>query len=97
MPAPVGGALTYAETIGPLFEARCGSCHGATDSIQDLNLTSYQGVLEGGTSGPAIVPGDPGSSLLVQKQTAGTPHFGQLSPQELELVIQWIEAGAPEN
>jgi nitrate/TMAO reductase-like tetraheme cytochrome c subunit len=97
MPAPVGGALTYVDTIGSLFEARCGACHGATDSIQDLNLTSYQGVLDGGTSGPAIVPGDPDSSLLVQKQTADTPHFGQLSPQELELVIDWIEAGAPEN
>jgi hypothetical protein len=34
---------------------------------------------------------------VVQKQTADQPHFGQFSPEELEMVIQWIEAGAPEN
>lgn len=97
MPAPVGGDLSFNATIGPLFEARCGACHGATDSIQELDLTQYQSALDGGVSGPAIFPGDPDGSLLIQKQTADQPHFGQFSPQELDLVIQWIKAGAPEN
>jgi hypothetical protein len=33
----------------------------------------------------------------VQKQTGEQPHFGQLTPQELELVREWIEAGVPEK
>jgi hypothetical protein len=44
-----------------------------------------------------IIAGQPADSLLIQKQTAAQPHFGQLTPEELELVTKWIEAGAPEK
>jgi nitrate/TMAO reductase-like tetraheme cytochrome c subunit/mono/diheme cytochrome c family protein len=96
LPEQPGAALTYDAVIGPLFQSRCGSCHG-DDGLQGLNLTTYQTALAGGVSGPAIVPGDPDSSLVVQKQSADKPHFSQLTPQELDRVIQWIEAGAPEK
>jgi hypothetical protein len=33
----------------------------------------------------------------VQKQSGPVPHFSQLTPQELDLVTQWIQAGAPEK
>jgi len=97
-PTPIlaGSALTYNDTIGPLLRDRCGTCHGE-NGIQGLNLTTYEGLLRGGASGPAIVPGDPDNSLLVQRQQEEQPHFGQLTSEELELVIQWIEAGAPED
>jgi hypothetical protein len=95
-PLPSGGPLTYEATIRPLFEARCGNCH-IQSNIQGLNLGTYAGVLQGGSSGPAIVPGDPQGSLLVQKQSQGQAHFGQFTPEELDLIIQWIKAGAPEK
>jgi mono/diheme cytochrome c family protein len=79
------------------MELRCGTCHGDTGSLQGLNLTSYPAMLQGGTSGPAISPGDPDQSLIIIKQTGEQNHFGQLSPEELELVRQWITAGAPEK
>jgi hypothetical protein len=44
-----------------------------------------------------IVPGNANGSLLVQKQSGTTPHFSQLTPEELQLVIDWINAGAPEK
>jgi hypothetical protein len=50
-----------------------------------------------GGSGSIIVPGDPESSLLVQKQSSATAHFDQLSASELQLVLDWIKAGAPEQ
>jgi hypothetical protein len=53
--------------------------------------------MKGGESGPVIVPGDPQNSLLVQKQSGAQPHFGQLTPEELKLVSDWIAAGAPEK
>ncbi len=87
--------LTYSEGIGPLLETRCGTCH-ADDGIQGLNLTTFDALMEGGTTGPAILPGDAEGSLLVQKQSGDQAHFGQLSADELELVIEWISAGAPE-
>jgi nitrate/TMAO reductase-like tetraheme cytochrome c subunit/mono/diheme cytochrome c family protein len=98
-PAELGpeiGALTYVETIGPLFAERCGNCHGE-DGLQGLNLTAYTTTLEGGLGGPAIVPGDPDGSRVIQKMTTTQPHFSRFSPEELNLVIEWIEAGAPEQ
>jgi mono/diheme cytochrome c family protein len=93
---PTGGALNYTETIGPLLTARCGSCHGE-GGVAGLNLTSYQSALSGSANGAVIVPGDADGSLLVQKQSGETPHFGQLSTEELQLVKDWIAAGAPEK
>jgi nitrate/TMAO reductase-like tetraheme cytochrome c subunit/mono/diheme cytochrome c family protein len=96
VPLPEGGPLTYEDTIGPIFQARCGQCHGSNATL-GLNLTSYSTAMSGSQNGPVIIPGDPGSSLLIQKQTGEQPHFGQLSAEELELVTQWIAAGAPEK
>ncbi len=95
-PLNLSGALTYDATIGALFTSRCGTCHGE-DGIQGLNLTTYQGAMLGGSNGPVIIPGDATASLLVQKQSGSVPHFGQLTPEELTLVIDWINAGAPEK
>ena len=96
VPLPTAGALTYQATIGPLFQARCGACHGA-NGIQGLDLTAYQTAMQGSQNGPVIVSGDPEQSLLVQKQSGSQPHFGQLTPEQLQLVIDWIKAGAPEK
>jgi nitrate/TMAO reductase-like tetraheme cytochrome c subunit len=90
------GALTYIDTIGPLLTERCGACHGAS-GIQALNLTTYESMLAGGLTGPAFESGNPDTSLIIHKMTADDPHFAQLSPEELELVIEWISIGAPES
>jgi mono/diheme cytochrome c family protein len=78
-----------------LFSNRCGTCHGST-AVSGLNLSTYLNALKGGSSGPAIVPGNPDASMLVQVQSAGG-HPGQLTIDELNQVIQWILAGAPEK
>lgn len=95
-PLNLGGPLTYDATIGPLLQSRCGACHGE-NGIQSLNLTTYQGALKGGTNGPVIKPGDASNSLLVQKQSGAQAHFSQLTTEELSLVIEWINSGAPEK
>jgi len=97
-PSPIQavGPLTYQNAIAALFQTRCVSCHG-TAGIQGLDLTNYQAALAGGRSGLAILPGDPQGSLLVQKQSGEQSHFGQLTPAELELVKEWIAAGAIEK
>jgi len=87
--------LTWDNGIGELFSDRCGLCHDAGAS-GGLNLLLYETAMQGGDSGPVILPGDSDGSLLINIQTAGG-HFGQLSGEEINQVIEWIDAGAPEN
>lgn len=96
MPLPAEGPLTYETMLLPLFTNRCGSCHGQT-ALAGLNLTSYATAMQGGDSGAVIVPGDAQGSLIVQKQIAEEPHFAQLNAEELDLLVQWIDAGAVEK
>jgi len=61
------------------------------------DLTSYKTTLAGGGTGPAVVPGDPDASLIIKRQTGDLPHFTQLTLDEIQLIIDWIDAGAPEE
>ena len=81
--------------IDALVNERCGACH-VEAQLGDLSLQTYAAALQGGERGPAIVPGDPEQSVLVQVQREGE-HAGQLTQQELERIIAWIAAGAPEK
>jgi hypothetical protein len=65
-------------------------------AANNLSFKTYPDLLKGGTNGPAIVPGDPDNSLLVKVQKTGK-HYGELSAQDLEAIIAWIKAGAPEK
>lgn len=93
-PAPIE-SVAWNAGISDLFASKCGTCHGS-GALGGLDLTSYESAMAGGDSGPAIVPGDPENSQLVIIQAAGG-HAGQFSEEELQLVIDWITAGAPEN
>jgi len=97
-PTPTPGGLaasSWNDGIAQLLNDKCGACHVQIAS-GGLSLATYQDAVKGGNSGPAIVPGDPQASVLVQIQSAGG-HPGQLSQEELNAIIQWIESGAPEN
>lgn len=98
-PSPTPGegvaANSWDGAYSALFRNRCGTCHGTTQ-VGGLSLATYQNALAGGNSGPAIVPGNPDQSVLVQIQRQGG-HPGQLTDEELQQVIEWIEVGAPER
>jgi cytochrome b subunit of formate dehydrogenase len=79
----------------PLFDNRCGTCHGIT-KVGGLSLATYAEALAGGDNGPAIVPGDSDASILVQIQLDGN-HPGQLTADELSDVVEWIDSGALEK
>jgi hypothetical protein len=94
-PSTAASSLTWDSAIGALLSSKCGTCHG-TAATAGLNLTTYADAMKGGNSGPVITAGDAANSLIVQKQQAGG-HPGQLTPEELAQVIEWINAGAPEK
>jgi len=94
-PATASSALTWDNSIGAMLQAKCAACHGA-GALGGLNLSTYADAMNGGASGPIIIPGDGENSLLVTKQQAGG-HPGQLTPEEIAQVIEWINAGALEK
>ena len=59
-------------------------------------MLTYESLMKGSSKGPVVVPGDSASSLLVQIQSTGG-HFANLTAEELEVIKQWIDAGAPEK
>lgn len=94
-PPPVS-ALTWEAGIGPMLAGKCVACHNSTSKLGGLDLTSYQAAALGGAGGPLWTAGDPGTSRIVIVQSQGE-HPGQLTDDELDLIREWIAAGAPEK
>jgi len=97
---PTADQITFFETkIRPVLADNCLSCHGRTTQLGGLRLDSLQAVLKGGDSGPAILPGEPNKSLLIQavRQTGSLkmPQGGKLSPNEVSNLEAWVKMGAP--
>lgn len=89
------GTPTYEGYVGPLVTTKCGACHGEL-ATAGLNMLTYEGLMAGGSDGPVVVPGDSANSVLFQVQNTGK-HFANFTEEELEIVQQWIDSGAPEN
>ncbi|MBM62381.1 MAG: hypothetical protein CL484_05475 [Acidobacteria bacterium] len=86
--------------IRPRLADNCFQCHSS--SVQapfgGLRLDSREGLLTGGDSGPAIVPGDPANSPLVQRiqgRPVLMPPTGPLDESAVASLIAWVEMGAP--
>ena len=91
---PAIQASSWEGGVAQLVEQRCGACH-VQSQLGGLSLATYQEALQGGSTGPAVVPGSAEDSILVQVQSAGG-HPGQFSQEELATMVNWILAGAPE-
>ena len=55
------------QRCSPLLAQSCGKCHGAGMAMAQLRLDSEASILQGGKSGPTIVPGKSGDSLLIKR------------------------------
>jgi hypothetical protein len=93
-PAPVVENPTFDANIKPIF-TRCTVCHNSSSPQLGLDLMTYQSVMKGGTNGAVIIPGDAANSTLVKIQSA--QHFVNVTKYELDLLIKWINNGAPEK
>src|SRR5580765_8277665 len=98
-PSPATSAEYFEANVRPVLAANCYDCH-ADERMGGLRLDSREGLLKGGKSGPAIVPGDPEKSLMVQairqtRETLKMPKGGRLKPAEIEALAEWVKAGAP--
>lgn len=101
--------LTPAQTeffenkIRPILVNNCYQCHSANaQKIKGgLLLDTKSGLLKGGDTGPAIVPGDPEHSLLIKAVSytdsdLQMPKKGKLSDEQIADLTTWVKMGAPD-
>lgn len=102
LPGVAGGVAfpTFVADVARIFEARCTACHGTEGGWTG---TSYREAIWSGDSGPAVIPGDPDNSPLVQT-LIGThpdgvrmPPGRELSEIDIQTIVDWVAGGAPER
>jgi len=96
---PLFAEVDYNSEIQPIFNSSCINCHSGSDAEEDLSLTSYNNVMNGGDSGDVIIPFDHANSLLWQYVNSGfMPPYGSgndiLTTGQINLIAQWIDEGA---
>jgi Protein of unknown function (DUF1553)/Protein of unknown function (DUF1549)/Planctomycete cytochrome C len=99
------GTEFFEKKIRPVLIEHCYKCHSHQAKRPNprggLYLDSKAGMLEGGATGPAIVPGKPNESLLILavRHTAGElkmPKNGKLAPEIVTDLEKWVAMGAPD-
>lgn len=101
----LAAADIYLDVVSPALERRCASCHNDDKRRGKLTLTSHARIMQGGESGPVLVPGHPAQSDLYRRITLPRDHIDfmpkdgktPLSPQEIAAIEWWISIGAPKR
>ena len=90
----------FHDKVKPLLDSRCISCHGPDKVKGALRLDSRGAALKGGDNGPAVIPGKPSESLLLQavmhaKPDLEMPPKEKLTTNDIAVLRRWIADGAP--
>ena len=92
-------ARFFDRRIQPILRAHCLGCHNEKLKDGGLSFATRDDLLRGGTRGPAIVPGYPDASILMQavRQDGALtmPPGAKLSARDIATLTQWIKRGAP--
>lgn len=90
----------FESKVRPLLVKHCYECHSDTKTMGGLSLDTRTGWQTGGDSGPAIVPGNPGESLLIEAVNYASLEMPppdkaeKLSPYEIAVLTKWVAMGA---
>jgi uncharacterized membrane protein len=92
-------AVSYANDVYPVIEAKCIKCHGVESKKEGLDMLTYDNLMKGSRNGAVVAPGDANNSLFVQLIVEGEmPNRGaKVTPEELQLIIDWVNQGALNN
>lgn len=96
-PALAQAEAHFEKEIRPVLEAKCLKCHNGEKQRGSLRLDSREAILQGGDTGPALVPGKPADSLLLQALNYTDfrmPPAGQLPEATIRHFEKWIAEGA---
>ncbi|MEZ6131073.1 MAG: PSD1 and planctomycete cytochrome C domain-containing protein [Planctomycetaceae bacterium] len=92
----------FENEVRPLLVKRCFECHGGSKAEGGLSLASVDGWKQGGESGPAIVPGKPDESHLIEAinyeswEMPPAERGGKLPAREIAILTKWVKMGAPD-
>ncbi len=93
--------VDYSRDIKPILNKNCLACHGGVKKSGQFSLLFQEEAYSPNESGkPAIVPGNPGESELINRIThpdpdERMPSEGEPLPEEeIELLTRWIDQGA---
>jgi mono/diheme cytochrome c family protein len=88
----------YERQIQPILARNCYACHG-DGRTSELDARTREGLLKGGSRGPALVPGKPEASriyrLVAGLEKPAMPPTGPLPAADVAALKAWIAAGAP--
>jgi hypothetical protein len=99
-PAAADDAERYFEThVRPLLVKRCQECHGPSKQQSDFRIDTRAGLMAGVDGTPAVVPGKPDDSRLLQvlaysEDDAQMPPDGKLPQEEIDILTKWVADGA---
>lgn len=96
---PAADSELFERRIAPLLEQHCKKCHGGDRTRNGLSVASRESLLKGGERGPAIVPGKPEKSLLIEAiryegKRVRMPPAGKLTTEQIADLEEWIKSGA---
>ncbi len=92
----------FESKIRPVLSGACFKCHSEGSRVRGgLRVDTPDALLRGGESGPAIVPGDPDSSILIlalrhTDEDYEMPPSGKLSDAVIADFERWVEMGCPD-
>ena len=98
---PAGTVPDFGRDITPILERHCYECHGPTKAKGSLRLDIRDRAFRGGTTGPAILPGNSEQSLLVRRLLGldGEDRMpldkDPLPEPQIATLRRWIDGGAP--
>jgi len=92
----------FEKKVRPLLINQCQKCHSSKAKKQrgGLLLDSRTAILKGGDTGPAVIPGQPDRSLLIQAiryqhTTLHMPPSGKLATNQIAVLEEWVKRGVP--
>jgi len=98
--ATVGNTeVSFAKDVMPIFSNSCTKCHGVDQVKAGLDMTTYDKLMAGSFKGPALVAGNASESKLIElvKQGKMPKRGDKLTPEQIQIIINWINAGALNN
>ncbi len=91
----------FEKEVRPILIEHCYQCHSGDERDGGLEIDTKMGLIKGGDSGAALVPGQPETSRLIDaieynNHDLQMPPEGRMSDHEIQTLRRWIQIGAPD-
>ena len=100
--ASASDPLVFNHVVLPILEGKCINCHGTTRAKGKLRMDSFEALVQGGSKGPSLIPGNVNGSLMLERihlPLSDEEHMPpkdkeQLTADELDFLEWWVASAA---